>query len=294
MPGHPLWTPLILLAAMLLLSALSAAARNQEITLQLALELSAEGNTQAAALELRRLSLMAAEPEQQAGYAWAAAHEYGRADSWETADNLLNRAEQHAPQLEMPVLLLRAESAAAQRNLAEADFYFQIIRDNPRTDADLRRYAARRGAVMLTRMGDTTAAEQALATVADEDNGLAALEHYRQGRDKKPMLGGLLGIIPGLGYAYAGEYANALRSAILNGLFIFGMVHTAQHDQWGAFAAISFFEVTWYSGSIYGGLDATHRFNRRRQQSCLDGIMGQAAYSPDFKQLPLISLQFEF
>ena len=35
---------------------------------------------------------------------------------------------------------------------------------------------------------------------------------------KKPWLGGVLGLVPGLGYVYSGEYANAARSLILNGL----------------------------------------------------------------------------
>ena len=42
----------------------------------------------------------------------------------------------------------------------------------------------------------------------------------------KAWLGGILGIIPGLGYAYSGEYSNAARSLILNSLFIF---HHGQH-----------------------------------------------------------------
>ena len=73
------------------------------------------------------------------------------------------------------------------------------------------------------------------------------------------LFGGVLGLVPGLGYAYSGEYANAVRSLILNSLFIWGMVETADDDQWGLFALVTFGEFTWYSGSIYGGIDAAHR-----------------------------------
>jgi len=108
------------------------------------------------------------------------------------------------------------------------------------------------------------------------------------------VLGGVLGLIPGLGYMYAGEYANGLRSLILNGLFMGAMVYSGVEDQWGAFAVISFFELTWYSGSIYGGIDAAQRYNRARQERCLEAVQGPAAFVPDFKQLPVVSLQFRF
>ena len=71
-----------------------------------------------------------------------------------------------------------------------------------------------------------------------------------------PWVGGVLGLVPGLGYVYSGEFANGARSLILNGLFIWGMVETAEREQWAAFSVLTFFEFTWYSGSIYGGAEA--------------------------------------
>jgi hypothetical protein len=145
------------------------------------------------------------------------------------------------------------------------------------------------------RAGDRAAARAGLQRAPDPaPPALAALETYAQGRDKKPWLGGVLGLVPGLGYVYAGEWANACRSVLLNSLFIFGMVNTAQHDEWGAFGVISFFEVTWYTGSIYGGIDATHRHNRERLDGAVNTINGAAAFAPDPLKLPLISLQFRF
>ena len=107
-------------------------------------------------------------------------------------------------------------------------------------------------------------------------------------------MGGLLGLVPGLGYAYSGEHANALRCLILNGLFIFGMVHTAENDDWGAFSVISFFELTWYSGSIYGasmpptgttvtGLNGVSRASRGMPLSC-----------PTYGSVPLFRLNVTF
>ena len=279
--------------AAIILPALAAAAGDQ--TLRLARELADEGDHAAAAVEFRRLALAAENPAGRGGFAWAAAHEYGRAGAWPATDKMLNFAENADPGLELPALLLRGQSAAAQNNPAEADFYFQAARDNPAAPDDLRRYAARHSAALLAGLRQLEAAQSALADAPGENSaGQRALAEYAGGRDKKPLWGGILGVIPGLGYAYAGEYANAARSLILNSLFIFGMVNTADHDEWGAFAVIAFFEFTWYSGSIYGGLDAVHRHNRQRLEDCQEQIIGGAACKPDWQSLPLLSLQFEF
>ena len=103
-----------------------------------------------------------------------------------------------------------------------------------------------------------------------------------------------MGLIPGFGYFYSGEYASGLRAILLNGLFIYGMIDTADKDEWGAFAVISFFEFTWYGGSIYGGIDAAYRYNRRRLDSAVGAINGDPGFSPDYKQLPVIVLKFEY
>jgi hypothetical protein len=72
------------------------------------------------------------------------------------------------------------------------------------------------------------------------------------------------------------------------------MVSTAEDDEWGAFTVISFFEATWYTGSIYGGVDASHRFNERRLQGCVDRVEGASGFEPDYGKLPVLSLRFEF
>ena len=100
--------------------------------------------------------------------------------------------------------------------------------------------------------------------------------------------------MPGLGYAYSGEYANAARSLILNGLFMWGMAETADDDLWGAFAVLTFAEFTWYSGSIYGGIDAAHRHNERRLDGAVAEIRGERRLQPDFSAVPLVALKFEF
>jgi hypothetical protein len=93
---------------------------------------------------------------------------------------------------------------------------------------------------------------------------------------------------------YSGEWSNGARSLLLNGIFIFGMVYTANDGQWGAFAAITFFEITWYSGSIYGGVDAAHRYNRRRLEACAAVFREGADLDPDASALPGLLLRYRF
>ena len=261
---------------------------------RLAVRLAAEGDHEGAVIEFRRMALAASSPSARGGYHWAAAHEYWKAGDHGLADKMLNRAEDEAPDLSLPALVLRGESASASRAWEEADFYFSSVL-NGRAGDDERAYAAARLAAVRMRRADASGARAALAeSPANAEAALAAVDTYVAGRDRNPKVGGVLGLIPGFGYFYAGEFANGLRSIILNGLFIFGMADTANEEQWGAFAVITFFEFTWYSGSIYGGVDASHRYNRRRLDDCVATISGSSRFEPDYAQLPVVSLRFSF
>ena len=261
--------------------------------LDFARELAAEGDHAGAALEFRRMAQTYPAPA-AAGFLWASAYEYYRTGDVTRADKLVGRAEAQNPSLRAPVLLLRGELANASKAWEESVFYFQGLM-NVAESPEMKRYAARKGAAAQVRAGDGEgAAEMLRQSPVEESDAMSALREYRLGRDKSPWLGGFLGVIPGAGYIYAGEWANGFRSLILNSIFIFGMVHTAQQNQWGAFAVITFFEFTWYSGSIYGGIDASHRYNRKRVEACASGIVGGAAFEPDYGMLPAISLRFTF
>ncbi|MCX6998176.1 MAG: hypothetical protein NTV49_14105 [Kiritimatiellaeota bacterium] len=259
--------------------------------LKLAAELAEHGDPAGAAVEFRRLALGADGARARAAFYWASAFAYTQTGQAELSDKMLDRAEDADPALGPPALLLRAENAARLAKWSEAGFYEQAVLDGAVT-GDARRLAARRLAAAHLRRHDLPAARTALEKAGADTPASQALDQYARGRDKSPRLGGWLGVVPGLGYFYAGEPANGLRSLLLNGLFIFGLVNTAQHDEWGAFAVIGFFEITWYTGSIYGGVDASHRYNRSRLDACLGSLSG--SFAPDFKQLPAISLRYQF
>lgn len=278
--------------AVLIVSGLSAFAEAR--TRAVALELVNEGDHAGAAVEFRRAALESETAPAKGGYFWASAYEYRRAENLQTSDRMLDRAEDADTSLSGRALLLRGENAMDRKHWTESSFYFEGVLNGQEPD-EAKTYAARKLAVSRLRLKDYAAAEAALAkSPAPEDAGLRAIAAYRDGRDRRPGVGGALGMIPGFGYFYAGEWANGFRSLILNSLFIFGMVNTAENEQWGAFAVITFFEFTWYSGSIYGGMDATQRFNRKRLDASVDEIVGEASFEPDYSALPSVTLRFEF
>ena len=264
------------------------------VTLLLAQELSGRRDHTGSALEFRRLALESESNDAKGAYLWSSAHEYWRAGEHGMADRMLDRVEDLVHDVPPAVPLLRSENAFGAGQLSEAQFYFEGMMYHDLSDEE-KTIVARRLSEIYLRRKDV---ERARATLADapipNPEGMKALSEYESGKDKKPWLGGVLGIIPGLGYIYAGEYANGVRSIILNGIFIYGMVDTARNDHWGAFAVITFFEFTWYSGSIYGGIDSSHRYNMQRMDAAASAVQGGASFSPEYQQLPLISLRFSF
>lgn len=280
------------LIAILFVQTLLTAAIAQSENLQLALELAREGDHDAAAIEFRRLALGDSSQSERAAYYWFAGHQYGRAGDYDRAEDMLDRAEDMDWNIVDQATLLRAENAQGRRRVNEVEFYFESLL--PRED-EATRYAALRLASLRLRQGDFDTARELLSEHAPEDTAtLEALSRYRDGSDKSPVVGGLLGMIPGFGHFYSGEYANGLRAMILNAIFIYGMVETASNDHWGAFTVITFFELTWYSGSIYGGIDAAHRHNRDRLERAVDGIEGNSSFEPQWQAAPAIGIEFTF
>ena len=207
----------------------------------------------------------------------------------------MDRVEDVAPlALSMATTWLRAENALHHRDWAAAEFHFDSMRLKEPAGG-LGAVAARGKAEARLRAGDTAGAAAALAEApGDVVAARASVARYAGRHHKKPWVGGLLGLLPGLGYAYSGEYANGARSLILNGLFMWGMVETAERDQWAAFSVLTFLEFTWYSGSVYGGVDAAYRHNERRLDEAVRDVRGERRLRPNPAQVPVVTLGFEF
>ena len=274
---------------LLVLVSLSARAATNDVEKALALALGREGQHHLSALEYRRLALNESETSTAGRWYWLAAHEYASDRDWPLTARMLDLAEDaDGDELTAPVTWLRAEQAWAERDWATAGFYFQSL-GSAIDDAEWRNFAARGAAAARLRSGDIEGARAGLS-----GEPLEAVERYAAGSDKSPKVGGLLGLVPGLGYLYSGETGNAVRSLLLNGLFIWGMVETAEDDQWALFTLLTLGEFTWYSGSIYGGIDAANRYNRDRLNTAVEEVRGDRRPQPNLNAIPLFSLKFEF
>lgn len=260
----------------------------------LARRLAKEGRNDLAAVEYRRLAIGSTNEADRAGYYWAAAYEYHLAGQHREATHMLDLTEKEANIPAMQTLLLRSELNRATRHPEEAGFYLrQVFR--PHLGTETNHFAARRLAAALTAQSKFVEAESVIGAAGfDAETEIEAIERYASGKDKKPAVGGLLGAVPGLGYVYSGEYGNAVRSAIINAIFIAGMLDTADDEEWGAFAVLSFFELTWYTGSIYGGIDAAHRHNRSRLTTCIGSIEKSSSFTAEREYFPKVKLEFDF
>ena len=258
----------------------------------LAGQLLQEGQYRLAALEFRRCAHDSDAAEAARGH-WFAAYSYFMNRDWGLAERQLDLSEDKSPlEMELPAVWLRARLAVEREDWPTAGFYFTNLAEAHETNELWRTYALRGRAVAELRQGHLTEAAETVSGLGALP--MAALEKYRQKSVKRPWLGGLLGMFPGAGYAYSGEYGNALRALLLNSLFIWGMVETAQDNQWAVFSVLSFFELTWYSGSIYGGMDAAHRYNERALENAANDISRGLVPRPRPAVLPLVKLEFEW
>jgi hypothetical protein len=261
------------------------------VSAKLASELAAEKQYKSAAIEYRRLALSTEIDVEREGYYWAAAYIYHLNHDESLAIKMLDNSEDAGSAFEQENTLLRLDCAIAEKNSEEAEFYAQSLTQS-KTE-QFRHIAQSRITKLAVMDSDIKKAKEAIPETSGKEL-INAINTYEQGHDKSPRLGGFMGMIPGLGYAYSGEYANALRSLIMNGLFIYAMVETADDDDWGVFSVITFFEITWYTGSIYGGIDSAHRYNQRRLQACIQVIDDQSQYKPALHKIPAISLKYSF
>ncbi len=268
-------------------------------------DLLGSGDTSAAALELRRWAADTDDVESRANLYLFAADAYRRSGDWQRMGKMRDHAdEDHASETDfIPYAWLRLRQAEGLWALPDAGLWGEsLARAGEKLGTGegraLRTYALRRAAADYFEANDLEDAVRVAEMEPGDDARIApALDRFRAGHDKSPTVGGLLGLIPGLGYAYSGEWGNMFRSMVLNGLFIWAMVDTARDDEWALFAVSTFFELTWYTGSIYGGIDAAHRYNRDRRDEVVDAILGETPQEPVLKRkdrIPLFRVGLDF
>ena len=278
-----------------LLSVFCASAAPPAARIGLAADFSDSGDFAQAALEYRRLAadLDPADPSLPGLYL-AAADAYRQKGDAARFERMLARFDDVGTNSDAVAVWLHMRLDETRGHWASAMLYAETLRGIAAMDDNkvLLHHAA--GALAADALR-AESHDDARAAVAGDAAREAALDRYLAGHDKSPRIGGLLGIIPGLGYAYSGEWGNMFRSIFLNGIFGWAMFECADHDQWGLFAVTTFFELTWYSGSIYGGIDAAHRYNRNRLDTTVHELRGDEAPSLERDtRLEVFSLRISF
>ncbi|PIE71009.1 MAG: hypothetical protein CSA22_04575 [Deltaproteobacteria bacterium] len=99
---------------------------------------------------------------------------------------------------------------------------------------------------------------------------------------KSSALGGMLSLIPGAGYAYAGRYQDALVAALLNTGLILASVDAFEDGHAALGAVIGTVAFGFYSGNIYGGMQSVRKRNDARRKKMIETAVKR------FKLRPII------
>jgi tetratricopeptide (TPR) repeat protein len=114
---------------------------------------------------------------------------------------------------------------------------------------------------------------------------------------KSPGMAGVLAILPGGGYLYCNRPRDALISFLLNGGLIYAAYEAFDNDMFALGGVISFVEIGFYSGNIYGSISRAHKYNRDQDRRFVNRLKENLKINlssrPENKGLEL-SLQYRF
>ncbi len=117
---------------------------------------------------------------------------------------------------------------------------------------------------------------------------LDRIDHKDDVALKDPLLAAVLSGIPGLGHVYLGQYAVGATSFVWNAIFIAAIVHAIIVGDYGVAVLLSFAELGWYSGGIFGAVAGAYRHNRDAVRNWRDDVLasyGQRRELPEMKDV---------
>ena len=128
-------------------------------------------------------------------------------------------------------------------------------------------------------LGDWERARQAFDKISPQGQErfripelIRQLETSDQIERLSPGLAGTLAIIPGAGYLYCRRYQDALISFLVNGAFIYAAYEAFDDDLVALGGLITFLEIGFYSGNIYGSISSAHKYNHNRKRDFIDHL----------------------
>jgi len=125
--------------------------------------------------------------------------------------------------------------------------------------------------------GDSASARERFRSLPDEasERLLEECDAFDEIPTKSPVLAGIFSAAaPGAGQAYAGRYGDAAMAFLVNSILIGGTVLAAVEEEDVTAGALGFVAFGFYSGNIYGGVNAAEKFNRRERDSFLTRARG--------------------
>ena len=98
------------------------------------------------------------------------------------------------------------------------------------------------------------------------EQNIKVLESAQKIRYKKQTVAGILGVIPGCGYLYAGHKQTALSAFLINTVFGFATYNSIKNKNYGVAALTGTLSLAFYVGNIQGSIKSAKRYNEHKKQ----------------------------
>jgi len=110
---------------------------------------------------------------------------------------------------------------------------------------------------------------------------------------KSPTLAGIMSaVVPGAGQLYAQRRQDAVVAFLLNGVFIWGMVESFQHNKEVVGGILAFFELGWYGGNIFSAISSTYKYNQKLKDDFRQKLISRFKFSLGAEEGNLQKLHF--
>lgn len=147
---------------------------------------------------------------------------------------------------------------------------FRLLVADPDADASLADSARMLLAWGHFDAGELDKAREVFAAVAASESPFAkdakgvveALDKKGELDTKDPLVAALLSIVPGGGHMYLGQWGTGFTALAWNTLFVVAAVSAWITGDWGVAAVLTFAELGWYGGSMFGAIAGAYRHNR--------------------------------
>jgi outer membrane protein assembly factor BamD (BamD/ComL family) len=209
---------------------------------------------------------------------------YQRAQQWEEARKTFETlAQQHAdPGIRAEAAYLIGETSFQQQRYAQAisDLRPVAERYQQTPPGERARYLLGWSYLRARQWPEAAQTFESIATTSPlfpSSRTLADASREAQNLPRKsPTLAGLMSaVIPGTGHFYAGRWRDGAIALLLNGAFLAAGIEAVSAGNEAAAGLLLFFEAAWYSGAIYGAVNAAQKYNRDIEERWLQGLERQ-------------------